>query len=227
MTNEAQIMPHISRCNIACGGHAGTPEIMRRSIELALKNGVAIGAHPSYPDKANFGRKSMPITPEALKNTLVAQIQKLNEFAHEQGAQLSHVKPHGALYHDLAESLELGRIFSDAVREVLGTTTIITAPYSVLFDDQMNQPHTLWAEGFIDRRYHHDLRLVSRANEQAIIHDPELAYEQYLSLCSGKISSLEGPIIPIQVKTCCLHSDHPNALIIAQRLNLNKKNNEV
>jgi len=226
MYNDAQIMPHISRCNIACGGHAGDPEIMQRSIELALKHGVAIGAHPSYPDKENFGRQSMSIAPEALKNTLIAQIHELNEFAHEQGTRLSHVKPHGALYHDLAQNSELGRLFLEAVTEVIGAAIIITAPNSVLVQDPLSEKHILWSEGFIDRRYHEDLNLISRANEHAIIHDPEEAYKQYLSLCNGQITSLEGHIIPIEVNTSCIHSDHPNALLIAQRINLNCNNHE-
>jgi len=228
MNNDAQIMPHISRCNIACGGHAGDAEIMNRSIDFALEHGVAIGAHPSYPDRYNFGRKSMDMAPEVLKNTLITQIHELSRFARQHGTQLSHVKPHGALYHDLASNSELGRIFLDAVAEVLGETVIITAPYSVLFKaPPQGQKHTLWSEGFIDRGYHSDLRLVSRGQEGAIIDNPDHAYQQFLSLCNGQINSVEGQTIPILVNTCCLHSDHPNALSIAQRIGQNSGNYEV
>ena len=227
MANDAQIMPHISRCNIACGGHAGDAEIMNRSIELALKHGVAIGAHPSYPDKENFGRLSMSLTPKALKETLFQQIQELSLYAHQQGTKLSHVKPHGALYHDLARNSELGGLFLEVVSEVLGETIIITAPYSVMFKAPQGQKHTLWSEGFIDRGYQSDLHLVSRDQKHAIIHDPDQAYQQFLSLCNGQITSVEGQTMPIKVHTCCMHSDHPNALLIAQRINLNCGNHEV
>jgi len=177
---------------------------MQRSIELAVKHGVAIGAHPSYPDKDNFGRLSMSLTPQALKETLFQQIQELSLYAHQQGTKLSHVKPHGALYHDLARNSELGRLFLEVVSEVLGETIIITAPNSIMFNAPLGPKHILWSEGFIDQ-----------------------AHQQFLSLCNGHITSIEGQNIPIKVHTCCIHSDHPNALLIAQRINLNCGNHEV
>ena len=121
MNNESSLMPYISTCSIACGGHAGDIESMTNAVSLALKNNVKIGAHPSYPDKENFGRKSMIISNETLKKTIVSQIKALEKIAQNSNSKLSHIKPHGALYNDIAKNQDRANSFLDAIESFKST----------------------------------------------------------------------------------------------------------
>jgi UPF0271 protein len=218
MANEAQIMAYISRCNIATGAHAGSRELILKTMRLAQKNQVAIGAHPSYPDLKNFGRISLDLPHLELKKSLHAQLKLMLECAEICGVSLTHVKPHGALYHDVAQNPDLALLLMNVVKELCQQAAVITAANSVLFDLGDWPQEAIWAESFIDRRYNPDLSLVSRKDPEAIIHDPDHAKEQFLNLCAGQVQTIDGQLLPLNSRTCCIHSDHPNALAIAKAI---------
>jgi len=216
MANDAQIMAYISRCNIATGAHAGSRDLIIKTMRLAQEHQVAIGAHPSYADRQNFGRISMDLPHDQLKNSLLQQLELMLECADICDVSLTHIKPHGALYHDMAKNPELAVLLMDVVKELCPKAVVIAAANSVLFDLGHWPQEAIWAESFIDRRYNPDLSLVSRNEPEAIIHDPDEATQQFLDLCAGQVRTIDGQILPLSSRTCCIHSDHPNALAIAK-----------
>jgi UPF0271 protein len=218
MANDAQIMAYISRCNIATGAHAGSRDLIIKTMRLAQEHQVAIGAHPSYADRQNFGRISMDLPRDQLKNSLLQQLELMLECADICGVSLTHIKPHGALYHDVAKNSELAVMLMDVVKELCPKAIVITAANSVLFDLGHWPQEAIWAESFIDRRYSPDLSLVSRNEPEAIIHDPDQAKQQFLNLCAGQAQTNDGQLLPLSSRTSCIHSDHPNALAIAKAI---------
>jgi len=218
MANDAQIMAYISRCNIATGAHAGSRDLILKTMHLAQEHQVAIGAHPSYADRQNFGRISMDLPHDQLKDSLREQLELMLECADICGVTLTHIKPHGALYHDVAKTPELAVMLMDVVKELCPKAIVITAANSVLFHLGDWPQEAIWAESFIDRRYNPDLSLVSRSEPEAIIHDPDQAKQQFLNLCAGRVHTIDDQLIPLSSRTCCIHSDHPNALAIAKAI---------
>jgi len=218
MANDAQIMAYISRCNIATGAHAGSRDLILKTMHLAQEHQVAIGAHPSYADRQNFGRISMDLPHDQLKDSLREQLELMLECADICGVTLTHIKPHGALYHDVAKTPELAVILMGVVKELCPKAIVITAANSVLFHLGDWPQEAIWAESFIDRRYNPDLSLVSRSEPEAIIHDPDQAKQQFLNLCAGRVHTIDDQLIPLSSRTCCIHSDHPNALAIAKAI---------
>ena len=216
MAHDSQIMPYIDRCNIACGGHAGSRELILNTIRVAQSFGVSVGAHPSYPDRANFGRISMKMSHQELKQCLRFQLALFYECAQLCGATPTHIKPHGALYHDVAQKPEVAGVFLEVIEDICPEITVITAVHSALFDYTTPKKITLWTEGFVDRNYNADLTLVPRHEPNSIIHDPKQAQQQLIHLRDGWIQSADGRLQPIHVNTCCVHSDHPNSVAIAK-----------
>ena len=218
MANDAQIMAYISRCNIATGAHAGSRDLILKTMRLAQEHEVAIGAHPSYADRQNFGRISMDLPNDQLKDSLLQQLELMLECADICGVTLTHIKPHGALYHDVAKTPEIAELLMDVVKELCPKAVVITAANSVLFHLGDLPQEAIWAESFIDRRYNPDLSLVSRSEPEAIIHDPDQAKQQFLNLCAGRVHTIDDQLLPMSSRTCCIHSDHPNALAIAKAI---------
>lgn len=218
MANDTQIMAYISRCNIATGAHAGSPDLILKTMRIALEHQVAIGAHPSYADRQNFGRISLDLPHTQLKNSLQEQLELMLECADICGVPLTHIKPHGALYHDVAKTPEIAELLMDVVKELCPEAIVITAANSVLFHLGDLPLGAIWAESFIDRRYNPDLSLVSRSEPEAIIHDPDQAKQQFLNLCAGQVQTIEGKLLSLNSRTSCIHSDHPNALAIAKAI---------
>ncbi len=210
------IMPYINRCNIACGAHAGSKELIVTTIKMAQEHGVDIGAHPSYPDRGNFGRISMNMDVKNLKQSIQHQLELFLEAAELCDARIAHVKPHGALYHDVANKPEIAQVFLEVIDEVCPETILITSVNSLLLNSFRTPNRLIWPESFIDRRYRSDLTLVPRQENNSIIHDPKIAQQQFLNLREGKVQSIEGSLLAIQTMTCCIHSDHPNTLEIAK-----------
>lgn len=207
---EAEIMPLIDSCNIACGGHAGTKEEITRAIALAKKNGVKIGAHPSYPDLKNFGRISMEITPDKLYESLKKQLKSV---LYHSSYTLNHVKAHGALYHDSANKPEIADLLIKVILELCPHAIIVTLPNSILEKLGQKNNLTIWREGFIDRLYHDNGQLVSRANPIATLSTLEDLYQQFYSLINHQnVKTLEGNTLSLKVDTLCIHGDHPNAI---------------
>ncbi|MCM4160217.1 5-oxoprolinase subunit PxpA [Antarcticibacterium flavum] len=218
--NDEQLMPLISACNIACGGHAGTLETMTTTVNLALENGVEIGAHPSYPDKENFGRGTMDISAEDLETSLVAQILSLKQIVEAAGGKLSHVKPHGALYNDAAKDKNIAEIVINSVLKFDEVLPLFTPQNSVLFELAKGKI-PVKTEAFGDRNYEENYQLVSRQKKEALITEKEAVFRHLLSMFrEGKISCMTGRKISCEADTFCLHSDTPNALEILQYLHI-------
>lgn len=217
-SHDPELMTLISACNIACGGHAGNLDSMRRSIRLAIDNKVEIGSHPSYPDKKNFGRKSIKMSTQELRRSLVAQILSLKQLAEAEGGLLKHVKPHGALYHDVINNEEIAGVLIEAILEFEDPLSLYVIPQSVI--SEMAKGHLrLTYEAFADRRYYSATSLIPRSQSNALITDKEEIFQQLVSLfLDREIPCVSGQRIPCQIDTYCLHSDTPNSAEILRHL---------
>ena len=212
MKNDAQIMPYLDSCNIACCGHFGTHKTIVEAIRLAQKQGVKVGAHPSFPDRENFGRKIMAISRKELTDSLYQQIQSFKQACDELGVQMHHIKLHGALYNLVTHDTEIAALCLNVFAATSPDITIYVPDGSVismLAEDYF----PLCFEAFIDRQYHKDLSLVSRGKEGAVIKDIKKAWEQMQMLIEqGQVKTREGEFIAIKADTFCLHGDEDNAL---------------
>lgn len=216
---DAELMLLISAANIACGGHAGTVESMRETVALAIEHHVEIGAHPSYPDKENFGRISMQMNAEDLKRTLVAQILSLKQIVESEGGKLSHIKPHGALYNDAARDENIAEIILKAI-EKFEENIPIYAPENSAISRIANGRIKVIFEAFADRNYEDNFELVSRQKNDALITKKEEVFDHLLEMFSEKkITSISGKKLPCKATTFCVHGDTPNAVDILEFLN--------
>lgn len=227
--HDQELMPLISACNIACGGHAGTLETMHHTVDLAMEHNVEIGAHPSYPDKENFGRISVKLSSEDLKRSLVSQILSLKQIAEAEGGKLNHIKPHGALYNDAAKDQKIAGIVIDSVLEFDEKFPIYAPPDSVISKLAKGKLEVVF-EAFADRSYNQNYTLVSREIPTALITQKEAVFKHLFSMFSeSKITCENGQNISCNATTFCLHSDTPNAVEILQYLHakLREKNIQV
>lgn len=216
--HDKQLMPLISACNIACGGHAGTLETMQHTVDLAMEHEVEIGAHPSYPDKENFGRLSVKLNDEELKRSLVAQILSLKQITEAEGAVLTHVKPHGALYHDAQQDPQIAEIIIESILE-FGNDLVVYAPENSELSRQAQGKLKVRYEAFADRNYNPDGSLVSRQKPGALITQKEAVLQHLLNMVlEGEIISQKGEKIDTHATTFCLHSDTLNSVEILQYL---------
>lgn len=224
MPDEEKLMALIDSCNIACGGHFGDKASMTRSLELAAKMGVKAGAHPSFVDKKNFGRKLVAIPLEKLKEQIIQQIAELNEIARSIGVSLHHVKAHGALYNEAARSDELGNVLIDAV-VFFKQDLCIFVPYgSNLQKLAKKRKVKHWVEVFADRNYNNELELVSRAKNHSVINDPIEVKQRVRKMIEDKTVIVEdGSERQIDFDTLCVHGDHPRALELLVELSALKK----
>lgn len=215
---DEDLMQLISACNIACGGHAGTVESMHDTVALAMKYNVQIGAHPSYPDKENFGRFSLEMEPEDLKQTLVAQILSLKQITEAEGGFLTHVKPHGALYNDAAKDEKTAQIIIDSVLEFDEKLPLFVPENSVISRLAKGQIGVIF-EAFADRNYQENYQLVSRSNSNALITEKEEVFNHLFSMFFNKEITCENDVkIPCDAATFCVHGDTPNSVEILQYL---------
>lgn len=217
--DDAALMPYLTSANVACGLHAGDPAVMDATVAQALARGVSIGAHPGYPDRENFGRIRMDLPPEAIEGLVLYQIAALEGFVRARGARLVHVKPHGALYHAGAESAEIARAIAAGIRRAGESLTVVAQPGSRLLDAAREAGLPAAKEAFADRRYRADGRLVSRADPDALLTDPDEAAAQAVSLArDGFVIARDGSRLEIEADTICLHGDTPGAPEIARRI---------
>jgi 5-oxoprolinase (ATP-hydrolysing) subunit A len=217
LARDVAIMAEISSANIACGGHAGNDRTMRAMLDACLANGVAAGAHPSYPDRANFGRMSMQMADEALTKTLTEQIVALKAHADARGVKLAHVKPHGQLYNDAADSLHLATLIAQVIAKTLPEAAYVGLAKSEMRTAARDAGLRFIAEGFADRRYDARGRLVSRKEAGAVLESEAERVAQALDLARGEpIHSKEGSLIDLDVDSICLHSDSDGALASAR-----------
>jgi UPF0271 protein len=220
MGQDAEIMPLIDWANIACGGHAGDPDTMARTLALAEKHGVKPGAHPGYPDKRNFGRVRQDIPLESLVNEVQAQVGALMALARAQGMTLNHVKPHGALYNTMMEDWGLLVRLGQAVA-ALDSNLIFVIQAT---PDQerhalalQNTGLKLAFEAFADRTYRSDGRLQSRAEEGSVLTDPDDVVSHVARLREGYVDTAVGAI-SIRADTLCVHGDNPQTLEAVRRI---------
>lgn len=217
--HDAEILPYLSSCSVACGFHAGNPELMRQTIRLAINSGVEIGAHPSYHDREHFGRRTPPDYSAAqMERELLVQIETLREILEEEGGTLHHIKPHGALYNDLAAGAELSDAFARFIRAYDPDLKIYCLTDSQLL--RACREHELIAvpEGFADRAYETANRLRSRSLDGAVLYDPAEVCAQALKLAQGKITLHNGNSQPIRVETICLHGDTLGAVELSRSI---------
>jgi 5-oxoprolinase (ATP-hydrolysing) subunit A len=201
---QEAIMMQMSSVNIACGGHSGDASTMSITIQQALRYGHAIGAHPSYPDPANFGRADMNLTGVALTGSIHQQILALDTVARSLGARLSHVKPHGALYNAASRQASVAQAIAQAMKFFHRGIPLMALANSVAFDTYLKEGIPVIAEGFADRAYAPDGTLIPRHVPGAVINDPERAATQALGMARMGV-----------VRSICLHSDSPGALNMA------------
>ncbi len=214
MARDIAIMEIVSSCNIACGGHAGSPTTMRAMLAAAKEKAVSAGAHPSYPDRENFGRVSMTIRSEDLQASILEQLQRIKSLAAEIGVSITHLKPHGALYNDAQDSDGLAELLVEIARgEQL---PLIGMAGSVVEKKSKENDVRFITEAFIDRRYTEHSRLVPRAEQNAIIPDDAARIEQGLALAQTLPITVSGnQPRTIKAETLCLHSDSDGALATA------------
>ena len=210
MGNDAGLMPLIQACNIACGGHAGSKNEIKKTIALAMENNVLIGAHPSYPDRKNFGRKSLKLTKEVLYQSIEQQLLVLINQLHSE--KIHHVKPHGALYHDCNSNDQIAKILLHVIKSLCPNVVIVTAPKSILGKKALKMGFTVWTEAFLDRAYQDDGRVVPRSEKNALLNQPNQLIKRFQNLTQKHgVFSVNNNWIPLHVKTFCIHGDHIDA----------------
>ena len=220
LNNEHIIMPLIDSCNIACGGHAGDNASMIECVEISIKNNVKIGAHPSYPDKINFGRKKIDISPSELSYSIISQIESLETIADSYGLKLNHIKAHGALYNQMINDVELSNLYLDTIKD-FKKKSLLYIPYKSKIEKiALKKGFSIIYEVFGDRNYNDDLSLVSRNNENALISDPESVVNHIKTIKdTGNVKTINGNYKKIKFDTICIHSDTNNSIEILKKIN--------
>jgi UPF0271 protein len=205
------LLPLITSANVACGAHAGGGSLLTETVKAALEQGVQVGAHPSYPDRENFGRLSMRGQVTNLVEVIAEQVKLVIAELQKHGARLSHVKAHGALYNDAMVHEDIAQAVIDAIKEVAPDTKVLGLPNSVLERLCKEQGLNFIAEGFLDRAYSPDGTLVPRTQAGAVLdHDEALKQIEYL-LATGTVIGSNGVSIPLEIQTLCVHADTPDA----------------
>lgn len=217
---DEEILKFVTSANIACGFHAGDPTVMSKTVRLALKNGVSIGAHPGLPDLVGFGRRNMDISPEDAYDMVVYQIGALNAFVKAEGGKMQHVKPHGALYNMAAKDVLLAEAIAKAVHAVDSELILFGLSGSELIKAGEKAGLRTASEVFADRTYQQDGSLTPRSNKDAIITNSENAIKQVIKMVTEKkVLCQQGFYIPIKADTICIHGDGSHALVFAEEIN--------
>jgi UPF0271 protein len=222
MGDDAHAMPLIDQANLACGFHAGDPLTIQRSVALAVRNGVSIGAHPSYPDLQGFGRRHMACSAAEVLAMVLYQLGALEAFCRVAGTQLAYVKPHGALYNDLLCNDQL----LSAVLQACGTYRLgLPLMVLALTDNRREQRLAAAAgvpllfEAFADRAYQADGQLVPRHVPGAVHHDGEQILAQALAIAGGRaFPDIDGLPLQLRADSLCVHGDNPESLAVLRRL---------
>ncbi|MBE0490043.1 MAG: LamB/YcsF family protein [Halomonas sp.] len=216
MGMDHEVMPHVDLANVACGFHASDPDVIRMTVRLAKKHGVRVGAHPAYPDMVGFGRRSLACTSEEIENLVLYQLGALAGLCRAEGLEVSYVKPHGALYNDMARDPE---IMAAVMRAILAydprlpLMTLATRDTSVVSQLAAEQGVTLWFEAFADRAYDGAGRLVSRRELGAVHRDPEVIVDQSRRIAQGlPLTANDGSELILAADTLCVHGDNPESI---------------
>jgi UPF0271 protein len=213
---QESLMPFLTSVNIACGGHAGDENTMRATVEQALRKNLAIGAHPGYADRANFGRLELNLPPDALAQSVFEQVSTLAEIAAKCGTRISHVKAHGALYNQAARDSALAEAIANGVARWRRDVVLVGLAGSPALDVFRRTGFVVAAEAFADRRYEPDGSLRSRKFPDALILDPAESAAQALRIAEkGSVTARDGTEVRIAAQTICIHADTPGAVNIA------------
>lgn len=221
---DNEIMPYISSSNICCGVHSGSLALSEKTIELAIKNDVVIGAHPSYDDRENFGRNTPKVDIDDLCQEITDQIISIKILAEKKGSTLHHVKPHGALYNDLAKDETLSNTFVKLLKAIDPRLKIYGLANSTFEKVCLSHDINFVKEVFADRKYADQNTLLSRQKEGAVIYNINEILTQVDQLLSGTIIDFRGQKHSVQADTICLHSDTEGAIILAQDISRHLKN---
>ncbi len=213
---QESLMSSLTSVNVSCGGHAGDEQTMRTTIEQALRWKLAIGAHPGYPDRANFGRLELKLPPNEIAASVFEQVRALAQIAAGCGARLVHVKPHGALYNQAVRDRELAAAIAEGVARWSRDVALVGLAGSTMLNVFREAGFAVAAEAFADRRYESDGTLRSRKFEDALIRDPAEAGWQALRIVErGSVIASDGSEVSVDAQTLCIHGDTPGALEIA------------
>ena len=210
---DSEVLKYISSANVACGFHAGDPMVMEKTVALAKANGVAVGAHPGYPDLIGFGRRNMTISPAEAKAYTKYQVGAMLAFTKAQGIKLQHCKPHGAFYNNAAVNMELAVAICEGVYEVDPDIILLGLAGSKHLEAAKEVGLRCASEVFADRAYMEDGTLVPRKMPGAVIHDTDVTIARVLKMVKeGCVESITGKIIPIKADSICVHGDNPKAI---------------
>ncbi len=227
INNESEIFKFISSCNVACGGHYGDANSIKSISLLAKKSNVKVGAHPSYPDKENFGRVSVKMNSDDFIHEIKAQVNTFHKILCDVDMLMHHVKPHGALYNDLVKDEGLANSFLEAIQQHKNDIFLYVPPNSVIKTLALNSGFKIKVEAFADRNYNDDLSLVSRKLDNALIKEPQQVLQHILLLVGKQVKTVSRNLIPINADTYCIHGDTPFALNILQYLSIKLSNHNI
>jgi UPF0271 protein len=214
---DDSILDLVSSASIACGSHAGDLEVMQRTVEAAAKRGVTIGAHPSYPDRENFGRREMAISAEELTQQLVSQIEALADCCEKAAAELRYVKPHGALYNVAARDAKLARVIAEAVRKVDPSLVLLGLAGSTMIYEGERAGLTVACEAFADRAYLANGTLLPRDRAGAVLHDDQLVANRALTIARDHyVRTVDGVRLEVKADSLCIHGDNPAVLALVK-----------
>lgn len=217
--NDAELMKYISSANIACGFHAGDKETMRRTVDLALEHGVAVGAHPGYNDREGFGRVSIDLSHSELIGLVTVQVSSLGEICKSAGVRMKHVKPHGALYNQAAKDVGIAEAIAEAVKTIDPELILFGLSGSCSITEAQRLGLRTVAEAFADRTYTADGTLTPRTEPNALITDTEESLAQVIRMIrEGIVISTTGETVPIAAETICIHGDGAHAVEFAIRI---------
>lgn len=221
--NENELFPFISSCNIACGGHTGNHKTMLSTVGLAKQYNVKIGAHPSFEDRENFGRKILKVDKKKLLSSLINQVESLQDILKNQEIKLNHIKAHGALYNLSAYDKDSAKIIIELAKKI---DTKLYVPYSSLISKMAKEQGVeTYNELFVDRNYNSDLTLVSRENSNALINDSKTMFEHVKKIINDQIiTSINNKNMSVEFDTLCIHGDSPNAIELIKELHFKLKN---
>lgn len=226
MGNDAELMNYVSSVNIACGFHAGDASTMRQTVEIAIGKGVAIGAHPSYPDLQGFGRRPMSLSPQEVFDIVLYQVSALKGICEASGGTLHHVKPHGALYNQAAKDKTLANAIAKAVHQIDTDLVLYGLAGSLLISEGKELGLRTASEVFADRTYQADGSLTPRSEPDALIDNTEAAISQVLQMVTSMtVTAVNGATVPVQADTICIHGDGKHAVKFAKKIRdtLNEK----
>jgi UPF0271 protein len=217
--DDAGLMKSITSANIAAGFHAGDPTVLRHTIRMAQASGVAVGAHPGFPDLVGFGRRELNVTPSAAEDFVLYQIAAVAGVAAAEGAKMQHVKPHGALFNMAVRSAELSAAIARAVAAFDPSLILFGLPGSEILHAGRAAGLRVAAEAFADRAYEADGSLVSRRKPGSVIHDADAVVSRAVRMVKDRtVVALDGAVIEIEADTICIHGDTPGSDELAARL---------